>query len=406
MVMIPNFKELNDLLGSSAGRRAAVTNREASPHTVSIDPGPRNMSQVSGKSPGNGGPEGAPGVVRNIVLVEGPAHEVHEAVAELQLEFPAATLEPTEQTARHRELFRKETHALPETAPAAAITVALGFETEPPDASVSVPDALRRVNPVVERWRNTLMIGHLYFDTRRVPSAAAIIRCEGPVAESATPGVDVSRSGQMPLYSRIELHFCDDYNAFFRGRLEEIAEVEAPYPYRQEWDEEYSPLGLEFSSEDPARQGWGLADGSDSAPPGSDFLVENGYLPPDEVSVAVPTNWIDALTLVVHGEDGGVYASFDGEGRMLVSGFGLRAAGLIDANLTPTVALSGADRRRYRLGSPPTERTAMIAFLQLYAQNLDHLITQYVGQNGEDELASRLRRHGAGARRWLLENAD
>ena len=364
------------------------------------------MSQVSGKSPGSAGPEGAPGVVRNVVLVEGPAHEVHEAVAELQLEFPAATLEPTEQTARHRELFGKETHALPETVPADAITVALGFETEPPDASVSEPDAVLRVNPVVERWRNTLMIGHLYFDTRRVPSAAAIIRCEGPLAESATPGVDVSRSGQMPLYSRIELHFCDDYNAFFRGRLAKIAEDETPDAYHQEWDEGSSPLGLEFSPEDAARQGWGLSHGLDSAPPDADFLVQNGYVPPQGVSVAACTNWIDALTLVVHGEHAGVYASFDWDGRMLISGFGLRAVGLIDANLHPTVALSAADRRRYRLGNPPSEEAAMIAFLQLYAQNLDLLITQYVGQSGEDELLSRLRRHRAGALCWLLEHAQ
>src|ERR1019366_6372700 len=93
-----------------------------------------------------------------------------------------------------------------------------------------------------------------------------------------------------------------------RNVVEEIAEVETPYPYRQEWDEESSPLGLEFSADDPARQGWGLSDGSDSAPPDADFLVENGYLPPEEVSVAVPTNWINALTLVVHGEDAGVCA--------------------------------------------------------------------------------------------------
>jgi hypothetical protein len=122
--------------------------------------------------------------------------------------------------------------------------------------------------------------------------------------------------------------------------------------------------------------------------------------------VAACTNWIDALTLVVHGEDAGVYASFDWEGRMLISGYALRAAGLIDANLNPTVALSAAERRRYRLGSPPSEEAAMIAFLQLYAQNLDHLVSQYVAQSGPDELASRLRRHRAGALCWLLEHAE
>ena len=210
----------------------------------------------------------------------------------------------------------------------------------------------------------------------------------------------------MPLYSRIQQHFCGDFNAFFRARLEEIAEVETPYPYRQDWDEEHSPLGLEFLSEDPARQGWGLSDGLDSAPPEADFLLQNGYLPPEGVTVAVPTSWIDALTLVLHAEDAGVCASFDGEGRMLISGYALRATGLIDANLKPTIVLTAADRRRYRLGNPPSEEAAMIAFLQLYAQNLDHLIPQYVAQSGSDELASRLRRHRAGALCWLLEHAN
>ena len=355
---------------------------------------------------GQSSPEdGSGGVVQNIIISEGPAHEVPQAIGEIQQEFPSATVESAAETSRHRELFRRETHALPAAPPADAITIAVRFQSEPPEDSESVPDALLRVYPVIERWREILTIGQLYFDPRRVPSAAAMIRCVGPNAESASPGVADSRSAQMPLYSRIQQHFCGDFNAFFRARLEEIAEVDATNLYHQEWDEKSSPLGLEFSSEDPARQGWGLSDGLDSAPPASDFLIENGYVVPEGVSVAVPRNWIDALTLVVHGEDTGIYASFDGEGRMLISGFGLRAAGLIDANLHPTVALSAADRRRYRLGNPPSEEAAMIAFLQLYAQNLDHLITQYVGQNGEDELASRLRRHGAGARRWLLEHA-
>src|ERR1035441_490824 len=357
--MSKRFKQPKQSL-KAAQLRAGATKGEASPRTVNNGPGPCDRSQGSGSRRGQSSPVDGSGVVQNIVLSEGPEQGVRQAVAEVQREYPSATVESPGETGRHRELFRNETHALPTAPPADAVTVALRFQSEPPGDSESVPDALLRVYPVVERWRNTLTIGHVYFDPRRVPSAAALIRCVGPHAESASPGVDDSRSKQLPLYSRIEQHFCDDYNAFFRSRLEEIAKVDAPYPYHQEWDEQFSPLGLEFSSEDPARQGWGLADGLDSAPPGSDFLIENGYVLPEGVSVAVPRNWIDALTLVVHGEDAGVYASFDGEGRMLISGFGLRAAGLIDANLHPTVALSAADRRRYRLGNPPSQETAMI----------------------------------------------
>ena len=402
--MSKRFKQPKQSL-KAAQLRAGATKGEASPRTVNNGPGPCDTPQSSGKSPGRVRPQDGSGVVQNIVLFEGPEQGVRQAVAEIQREYPSATVESAAETARHRELFRRETHALPAAPPADAITIAVRFQSEPPEDSESVPDALLRVYPVIERWREILTIGQLYFDPRRVPSAAAMIRCVGPNAESASPGVADSRSAQMPLYSRIQQHFCGDFNAFFRARLEEIAEVDATNLYHQEWDEKSSPLGLEFSSEDPARQGWGLSDGLDSAPPDADFLVPNGYLPPEGVTVAVPTSWIDALTLVLHAEDAGVCASFDGEGRMLISGYALRAAGLIDANLKPTIGLSTADRRRYRLGDPPSKQAAMIAFLRLYAQNLDHLIPQYVRQNGADELASRLRRHRAGAQCWLLEHA-
>jgi hypothetical protein len=402
--MSKRFKKPKQSL-KAARLRAAPTKGEASPRTVTNGPGPCARSQGAGSRRGQSSPEGAPCVVRNIVLVEGPALEAHQAVAEIQREYPSATVESPGETARHRELFRTTTHGLTATAPADAITVAVRFLSEPPEDSESVPDALLRVNPVIERWQEILTIGQLYFDTRRIATAPAMICCVGPHAKSASPGVD-DRSGQMPLYSRIQQHFCADFNAFFRDRLEEIAEIETPYPYHREWDEESSPLGLEFSPEDSARQGWGLADGCDSAPPGSDFLIENGYVPPEGVIVAASTSWIDALTLVLHAEDAGVCASFDDEGRMLISGYALRAAGLIDANLKPTIGLTAADRRWYRLGNPPSEGAAMIAFLQLYAKNLAYLIPQYVSQNGADELASRLRRHRAGALCWLLEHAD
>jgi hypothetical protein len=406
--MSKNLRKQQDGGDSAADRRAAAPNGELPSPTsaaqcndpVSSGPGPDDTPGSSGTSPGRGEPGGECGLVRNIVLVEGPAHESHQALAEVQVEFPAAELEPTEETERHRALFRTETHELPETPPAGAITLAVRFQSDPPEDSESVPDALVRVHPIVERWRNALTIAQPCFDPRRVPSAAAMIRCLGPHAVSASPEVDDSGRGQMSLYSRIQQHFCGGYNACFRERLEDIGEVDIAYPYREEWDEEYSPLGLEFLSEDPARQEWGLSDGLDSAPE-SDFLFENGYLPPEGVTVAAPTNWIDGLTLILRAEDAGVHASFDDKGRMLISGYGLRAAGLITPNLKPTTGLTAAERSRFKLGDPPTERTAMIAFLQLYAYNLDYLI----GQTGDDEQASRLRGHLAGALSWLLPHA-
>jgi hypothetical protein len=223
----------------AAGPQAAATNGELSPAT---------------------------NVVRNILLFEGPAHQVYHAIAELQRKCPLATVESSGATVRHRELFRKEADGLPATVPVDAITLAVQFETAPPRTPTSIPYALVAVKAITDRWRTTLTIGHVYFDTRLVASSVAMVCCAGPSTGDASRGLIGSLGGHRQAYFRLKRHFYDDDNTFFRDVVTEAAEAQIEHPYRREWSQETSPLRIQFLSEDPARQGWGLARGSDSEP--------------------------------------------------------------------------------------------------------------------------------------------
>ena len=256
MIMSKNVDEQQHTQTNAAEPRAAVTNGEGSPDPVFSDTAPYNTSLDAAR------PKGGSGVARNIVLFEGPADDVHQAVAELQLEFPAATVEAPAETARHRGLFQKETDALPATVPADAIARAVRFETAPPRTPDSIPDAMVAVKTIIDRWRNTLTTGHVYFDTRLVASVVAVVYCGGPNSNDASRALIGSLGGRRQAYFRLKRHFYLDDSTFFRDVVTEAGEAQIRYPYRQEWSEDDSPLRLQFMSEDPARDGWGLAPGA------------------------------------------------------------------------------------------------------------------------------------------------
>lgn len=221
-------------------------------------------------------PDTAPEIARNVLLFEAPAHEMDQVLAETQRAFPTAIPETPDETARHRQLFLKESDGLPATAPDGAITLALRFESAPPETPFSIPGALVRVKEIIGRWSKTVTIGHLYFDTRLVPSAIAMVYCKGPFAGGSNSGVIGSFSGQRDVYYRLKRHFYSDENTFFRDVAVEAGEAQIEYPYRQEWSDGTSPLRIQFLSEDPARDGWGLANGSDSPRPADEFLLKGG----------------------------------------------------------------------------------------------------------------------------------
>jgi hypothetical protein len=136
------------------------------------------------------------------------------------------------------------------------------------------------------------------------------------------------------------------------------------------------------------------------------FLVKNVFLPPAAVSVSAPTKWLTALTLLVQASHIGTYAFFDDDGQMMISGYALRAAGLMNADLSPTVQLSETDRQEYGLIGQPSEEAAMVAFLQIYVQALGDVIAHYIGHSETDALVSRLARHQIEAVSWLAGHGD
>ena len=128
-------------------------------------------------------------------------------------------------------------------------------------------------------------------------------------------------------------------------------------------------------------------------------------MPPPAVSITARSNWLTALTLLARATNVGIYAFFDDDAQMMIAGYALRTAGLLDVSLKPTVQLSDADRQLYRLGSQPTEETAMVAFLNIYAETLGDAIAHYIGHGGTDDLVSRLARHQVEALSWLAAHA-
>jgi hypothetical protein len=90
-----------------------------------------------------------------------------------------------------------------------------------------------------------------------------MVYCAGPSTADASRGLIGSLGGHRQAYFRLKRHFYENDATFFRDVVDEAAKAQIEYPYRQEWSQETSPLRTQFLSEDPARQGWGLAHDSD-----------------------------------------------------------------------------------------------------------------------------------------------
>jgi hypothetical protein len=88
----------------------------------------------------------------------------------------------------------------------------------------------------------------------------------------------------------------------------------------------------------------------------------------------------------------------------MLSGYALRAAGLIDPTLTPTFELAPADVSAYGLDDPPSEKSAMVAVLKLYVQCLSEARENFAKQAGTTDLLIRIEDHIQGALRWFFEH--
>jgi hypothetical protein len=252
---------------------------------------------------------------------------------------------------------------------------------------------------LMDRYKDRAVIGYAAIDQQDVEWASAVT-----TSTDSGDGIVGSLGGNRYNYFLIMKHLChkDDAAAWFRDCTTNKAIGPILYSHRAQWSESISPLRLEFRTEDPAREGWGLTQGSDSTE--RTFITKDGFLPAVGVSVSAQVNWVTAIKLLLCAGDCGVYPYVDHDGQLMLSGYALRAAGLIDPTLTPGFELSQADVSEYGLGDPPSEETAMVASLKLYVHCLSDARENFAKQAGSTELLVRIQDHMQGALRWLFQH--
>lgn len=279
------------------------------------------------------------------------------------------------------------------------ITTALRFETAPPRNPSDLPPTLDYAMSLFNESERDLGIGYAGIDTQRAPWAAAVAVCAG-----SSEGVVGSLGGNRSAYFQVLRHFffADNPNAFFQALVTDQAIGPVPYNHKQQWSESTSSLRLEFRTQDPSRDGWGLMLGSTTESKG--FLVKGGYLPPNHMCISSHVSWLDTLNIMVRGEARGILPYFDEDGQLMISGYALHTAGIIDENLKPTSGLTRDESAEYELGDPPSEARAMVTVLKLYAGFLVEALSHIDSNGAPDERERWMRDHLDTAAKWLLEH--
>jgi hypothetical protein len=133
-------------------------------------------------------------------------------------------------------------------------------------------------------------------------------------------------------------------------------------------------------------------------------LVVGGFLPADDFSIMIRTNWIEAATILLRADQHGISPRFDADGQLTVSGYALYASGVIDAVLRPTTELTDSERRELGLNNPATVRAAMCLVMSNYYDWLRAALEHDYREDPRSIFASRLRNHLSAVARWLIEN--
>jgi hypothetical protein len=127
--------------------------------------------------------------------------------------------------------------------------------------------------------------------------------------------------------------------------------------------------------------------------------VRDGFLPPEDLSLSIPLDWRVACKVIRRASLCGVDPYFDDEAQLMISGYGLFNAGVIDDHLR---VQNAANRETTaELDDELSEQLAKKCFMLLYANLLAH----YIGQPGPKTVAHALARdHLEGAQNWLMQN--
>ena len=153
--------------------------------------------------------------------------------------------------------------------------------------------------------------------------------------------------------------------------LHEKGPVDYFDPDSLEWDETLSPLRIGFHTDDPKRHGRELLPRPVSNSKAWPQILQQSATPqPSGLCFSLRTTWLEALTLIVRGEEHEIYARFDEDAQLMISGYSLHDAGLLSANCTLTCSLLPGELEGYQLGNPPANTKAIDPVLLMYVDTL------------------------------------
>ncbi len=331
-------------------------------------------------------------------MFTGPISETEALSVDLRERFPNAVKETAQETKRHLDMLKAEVGGFKHSTFPDDVAVAFRFETAPASSPTCPPSAIRELGNLARDYKDKLTIGHVAIDTQRVPYACAVAVCT-----DSTAGLVGSLGGNRYNYFRIMKHFYgDDEGGFVRNAIEATTEAGIGYRHVQQWDQVLSPLRMDFRSGDPKRDNWGLAVGSSSENKPT-ILVKNGYAPEARACVSVRLRWLETLTLIIRGEDHGIPLRFDTDGQLMISGFALKAAGLIDEQLDLTYELTARELQQHEISTASPEDTAMATVLNLYGGFLINALEDLTERDAPPDLRSHLQDHLDSASNWILE---
>jgi hypothetical protein len=331
----------------------------------------------------------------NVIVAEGPTDTLRELGDELRQSFPAVAQISTEEASRHRDWLKSELGGFC-SADRGHPVAAWSFESEPIRSLAQALKSASLVRSITASAASRgLIVGYVGIDTQRDPIAAAVALC----SDSST-GLIGSLGNNRYNYFRVMQHcfYKDSSVDFAKALVEGRAIGPVPYVHRVQWSESDSPLRLEFRTEDPLRNGQSLSpnlgEGEDGA-----MIVANGFLPPEGTSVNVHMAWRKAYTVIRRAWECGVEPYFDDDAQLMVSGYGLFGAGVIDNRLQLTGPIDAREDADNEAGL--TEETARANFMRLYAG----LLAVYLDDHDVDTQARVLATdHLKHATEWLVEN--
>jgi hypothetical protein len=326
-------------------------------------------------------------VFHNLIVAEGPVEALQQLGDEIRQSFPGMAEESAKEAGRHRDWLQSEVGGFCSSDRSSTVS-AWSFESEPIRSLDQIPQRLTLVQSVKESAASRgLSVGYAGIDTQREPIALAAAFC----SDSAM-GLIGSLSENRSNYLRVMRHlfYDDDSTRLLKALVEETAIGPVPYRHRVQWSDSDSPLRLDFRTEDIRRNGQGLSVDRAEGESGP-LIVPAGFLPPEGTSINAHLSWSKAYILIHRAWKCGVAPYFDDDAQLMVSGYGLLGAGVIDNRLQLTGPIDASEDTDNDAGL--TEETARANFMHLYAGLLavyleDHEVDKQTRVLASDHLKS------------------